>query len=369
METLSIVLMNWRDLRNPLAGGAEVYTHEVLRRFAAWGHDVSLLTSQFPSGAAEETLDGVHIFRAGDRFSVYRKVREAYEAHFGSPPSVLIDEINTRPFHTPRYAAPQTRLFALIHQLAREFWSYETPFPVNLVGRYWLEDRWLREYIAVPTACLSESTRRDLVSLGFHDVTVVPCGMSRRPLDLLPMKESTPTLVYINRLQRAKLPDHALLAFAEVRRQLPQAQLWVIGDGYLRGRLERDAGAGVRFWGHVSETQKTELLTRAHLLLYPAVREGWGISILEANAVGTPALGYDVPGLRDSIRDGETGALVQAGDATALGAKSVEILRDEAMREAMAKRGLAWASQFSWDRTARELLAFLERGKPGGTGQ
>ena len=205
METLSVLFLSWRDLRNPDAGGAEVFTHEVGRRWASLGHDVTLVTSAFSDSPREETVDGVRLGR------------------FAGKVDVAIDEVNTRPFLASGYVDGSTRLFALIYQLAREFWSYETPFPISWLGRYWLEDRWLRRYRSVPTFTISESTRDDLIRLDFRDVTVVPPGVSLVPLEEPPEKEDVPTLVYVARLKRAKFPDHALRVFALVKRRLPSA--------------------------------------------------------------------------------------------------------------------------------------------------
>jgi len=348
--------MNWRDLRNPAAGGAEVYTHEVLKRLAAQGHEVTLLASGFDGGQPEEVLDAVRIVRVGDRFSVYRRARQVYLDRFKARVGVVVDEINTRPFHTPRFVDDGVSLFALIFQLAREFWFYETPFPVSVVGRYFLEEHWLRAYREVPTFTISPSSRDDLVALGFRDITVVPPGLSRAPLPSVPEKEERPTLAYVGRLKKAKLPDHALRAFARVRQHVPESRLWMVGDGYMRSTLERQAPDGVTFLGRTSDERKFEVLRRAHLLLFPAVREGWGLTVLEANSQGTPAVGYDVPGLRDSIRARETGELVPSGNPEALGDKAASLLVDGTARERMARNALAWASTFSWDRTADGFL-------------
>jgi len=356
VETRSVLVMNWRDLGNPAAGGAEVYTHEVLKRIAARGHEVTLLTSGFRGGRHEEVLDGVRILRVGDRFSVYRRARRVYRDRFKARVGVVVDEINTRPFHTPRFVDDGASLFALIFQLAREFWFYETPFPVSVIGRYFLEERWLRAYREVPTFTISPSSRQDLIALGFRDVIVVPPGLSRIPLPAVPEKEERPTLAFVGRLKRAKLPDHALRAFARVRAQIPESRLWIVGDGYMRPKLEREAPEGVTFLGRTSEEKKFEVLRRAHLLLFPAVREGWGLTVLEANSQGTPAVGYDVPGLRDSIRARETGELVPAGNPEVLGDMAASLLVDVTARERMARNALAWASKFSWDRTAESFL-------------
>lgn len=359
METRSIVIMNWRDVRNPSAGGAEVFTHEVAKRWAAQGHAVSLVTSGFEGGAAEETLDGVRIIRRGGPLSAYRHARRVFLEEFRSRCDILIDEVNTRPFLTPKYAPGGVRLFALIHQLAREYWSYETPFPVSYVGRHWLEDRWLRPYVDVPTITVSASTKADLESLGFRHVEIVPEGLSATPLAAVPEKLGEPTLVYVARFKRVKLPDHALEAFRRIRERIPGARLWMVGDGYLLPAMRRRAPPGVAFLGHVSEEKKYELLRQAHLLLFPAVREGWGLTVIEANACGTPAIGYDVPGLRDSIVDGQTGFRVPFADVAAMADRAIWLLGHPAEYRAMASQALEGSRQFSWDRTAEAMMRIV----------
>jgi len=360
METLSVLFLSWRDLRNPDAGGAEVFTHEVGRRWASLGHDVTLVTSAFSDSPREETVDGVRVIRRGNPITVYHHAKNIFLGRFAGKVDVAIDEVNTRPFLASGYVDGSTRLFALIYQLAREFWSYETPFPISWLGRYWLEDRWLRRYRSVPTFTISESTRDDLIRLDFRDVTVVPPGVSLVPLERLPEKDDVPTLVYVARLKRAKFPDHALRVFALVKRRLPSAQLWVIGDGYMRASIERSAPDGTTFFGRIPDEAKAALLRRAHILLAPAVREGWSLAVLEANACGTPAIGYRVPGLQDSIRHEETGFLVPFGNVDELANHAVALLEEPSRRIELAANALRWAGEFNWDRTATRLLDCLQ---------
>ena len=164
---------------------------------------------------------------------------------------VIIDEINTQPFFAPKFAKNGEKVIALIHQLAREFWFYETPFPVSYVGYHFLENRWLKQYVDVPTVTVSESTRKDLLDLGFKHVSVVPEGLNFEPLNVLPEKDSKPIVVFSGRLKRAKRPDHAIKAFAIVKEKIPNAELWVFGDGPFRKTLERISGQGVRFFGNL----------------------------------------------------------------------------------------------------------------------
>jgi glycosyltransferase involved in cell wall biosynthesis len=356
METLSILIMNWRDISNPTAGGAEVFTHEVAKRWVTLGHNVTVFTSRFDGAAAEEVLHGVRVVREGNWLSVYRRARRVYLDRFRAVTDIVIDEINTRPFLTPHYVDRRTGLFALIHQLAREYWSYETPFPISVIGRYWLENRWLCPYRWIPTLTVSQSTKDDLLALGFRNVTVVPQGTSLTPLSVPAEKETLPTLLYVGRLKKVKLASHALRAFAMIRDQLPEARLWVVGDGYLRRQLQRVAPTGVRFFGRVSEAKKIELMKRSHVLLYPAVREGWGLAVTEASAVGTPAIGYDVPGLRDSIRNGETGWLVPFCDIPQMAIRALSVLQDSTLAQRISRNCLASARGFSWDKTALAML-------------
>ncbi len=356
MDALSIVVMNWRDRRNPAAGGAELYIHEIAKRWAQKGHRVTLLTSRFEGAPAEETIDGVVVMRRGSRYSVYRAAKRAYLDSFRSRCDAVIDAVNTIPFFTPKYVDADTRLFVLVFQLAREGWFYETPWPVAIVGRYLLEDHWLKRYSSVPAFAISESTRQDLLRLGYRDVSLIRPGVSPPPEGITEKKETTPTLLFVGRLKKYKLPHHAIEAFKRVREKVPTAQLWVIGDGYMRKPLERLAPAGVTLFGHVSESEKSKLMQRAHVLLCPSVREGWGLVVTEANSLGTPAIGYDVPGLRDSIQDGTTGVLVPPNDTVSMADAAIGLLQDKTRLMLMSAKARAWTRQLDWDLSASAML-------------
>lgn len=360
MDALKILVFNWRCWLNPEAGGAEVFTYEVAKRWVRAGHEVTLFASEFPNCRRGEVVDGVRVVRAGGKYSVYWRARKYYREYFAKEGyDVVVDEINTRPFFTPKFVNDGEKIVVLIHQLAREYWFYEMPFPICYVGYYFLENRWLRNYVDVATVTVSESTRRDLLDLGFKQVFVVPEGLNFKPLGEVPEKESYPVVVYVGRLKRAKRPDHAVKAFRIVKEKFPSAELWVVGDGYFRKDLERMAFDGVRFFGGLDNVERRELVKRAWVLVNPSVREGWGLNVLEANALGTPCVAYDVGGLRDSVRDGETGLLVENGNVEGLAEAIVRVLRDEALRERLSKNALEYARKFSWDKTAKEFMKVL----------
>jgi glycosyltransferase involved in cell wall biosynthesis len=338
-------------------GGAEVFTHEVAKRWVDAGHEVTLFTSEFRGCRREEFLDGVRVVRRGGRFAVYWWARRAYRRHFAKESfDVVVDEINTRPFFIPAIVKNDARTVALIHQLAREYWFYETPFPMGYLGYHFLEDMWLRQYVDVPTITVSESTRRDLESLGFRSVTVVPEGLNFKPMRQVPKKSVVPVVIYAGRLKRAKRPDHALRAFRIVKEKLPNSELWVVGDGPFKADLEHMAGDGVKFFGRVFDGVRRELVKQAWVLVNPSVREGWGLNIVEANALGTPCVAYDVCGLRDSVKDGETGLLAKAGRTEDLAEKVNMVLSDESLRTRLCQKALCYSREFSWDKSAEKFL-------------
>jgi len=343
-------------------GGAEVFTREVAKRWVEWGHQVTLFTSEFGGCKREEVVDGVRIVRAGGKYGVYRWARKLYRKRFSKEGfDVVVDEINTRPFFAPKFVSNDERVVALIHQLAREYWFYETRFPLNYIGYCFLEERWLRNYVDVPTITVSESTRKDLEEIGFKRVFVVPEGLNFRPLDEVPEKEAYPVVVYVGRLKRAKRPDHAVRAFKIVKEKVPDAELWILGDGPFKEDLASMADEGVRFFGGLGDVERRELLRRSWVLVNPSVREGWGLNVVEANALGVPVVAYDVAGLRDSVKNGETGLLAVNDSVDDLASKIVAVLQDEGFRLRLSGSALEYANGFDWDDTTREFMRILER--------
>ena len=323
---MRILVFSWKDLAHPLAGGAEVFTEGVAQALVARGHEVTLFAASVAGRPAREEVDGVEIVRAGGRLGVYREARRYWKAKPPGRFDIVVDEINTRPFLTPRWLGG-TPIVALIHQLAREIWSYETPFPVSVVGRYVLEPWWLRSYRGVPALTVSESSARSLEEHhAWTDVTVVPEGWTPHEAPSVP-KEEAPTVVFLGRLVAMKQPEHALEAFDVLQRAVVEARLWVIGDGPLLDRLRRDAPPAVTFLGRVDSDEVLRCLARAHVLVSTSIREGWGLNVSEAAACGTPSIAYDIPGLVDSVR-ASGGALVEPSP-DALGDALVRFFRGE----------------------------------------
>ena len=374
---MRIAFFNWRDIRNPLAGGAEAFTHQLLRRLAERGHTVTLFSSFYKGAPARESIDRVEHIRFGGRYSMYFRALGCYKKHVEGRYDVIVECINGVPFFMPMFA--KEKVVSVIHQLTRENWYSGLPFPLAFLG-YHGEDLMLGPYRDRLAIVPSESTLEDLEALGFGNVEIVHYAADVLPPTGLE-KESAPTLIYLGRLTKSKRVDHALKAFklvldAASRRGGVPPFLWILGSGPEESRLRAlSASLGmansVVFFGKVDEGRKAELLAKAHLALFPAVREGWGLVVLEANACGTPVIGYDIPGLRDSIREGTNGYVVETGDSAAMGRKAIELLSDAKALAALSRSAKAYSETFSWDRCADEFLASLGRadeGKKGGPG-
>jgi glycosyltransferase involved in cell wall biosynthesis len=296
-----ILILSWKDLAHPRAGGAEVFTEEVARSLVERGHEVTLFASSVADRSEEETTCGVRVVRRGSRLSVYRSARRFWREQPSGRFDVVIDEINTRPFSTPRWI-DDTPTVALVYQLAREIWSYETPFPVSILGRYVLEPWWLRTYRCIPAMTISRSSADSLAR--YHhwaNVTLLPIGLKPHPVPDVP-KEPEPTIVFLGRLVSMKRPEHVIEAFKVAATSFPSARCWMMGEGPLLSRLRSTAPPGVSFFGRVGNEEVLARLARAHVLVTASVREGWGLNVSEAAACGTPSIGYAVPGLVDSLR-------------------------------------------------------------------
>ncbi len=356
---MKILIFNWMDILNPSFGGAEVVTHEIAKRFVQEGNAVTVFTSMFKGCKKEETVDGIKIYRGGNRYTVYWEARKYYNKYFKGKYDVIIDEINTVPFFTPKFAKNGEKIFVLIHQLAREFWFHETKFPVNLLGYYFLENRWLKVYKNIPTLTVSNSTKKDLESLGFKNIFVIPEGLKLKPLEKIPEKEKEPTFIFVGRLKSSKNPGDAIKAYIVLKKTIPQAKLWIIGDGYLREKYELITQEGITFWGFLPEKKRNELMSRAHIILVPGIREGWGLVVTEANAMGTPAVAYDVPGLRDSVKHNITGLLCRNRKPEELAAKAILLLKDNILYKKLCVNSLEWSKSFSWDKSTSECLNVL----------
>ena len=364
---MKILAINWQDLTNPQAGGAEIHLEEILKRVAAKGHQVTLFCSSYPRAKKVEKINGIEIIRKGSRhnfnFVVSRYIKPLLAS---KKPDLVIEDINKIPFYTPLFQNLPT-LVVIPHLFADSVFK-EINF---ILGLYiFLAEKPIPLiYGHKKIMVISESTKHDLVrrKIPEKDIYVIKCGIDHNLYfpDSEIKKSDFPLAIYVGRLKKYKTIDTLIQALPLVLKKLPQAELAIIGDGDYGAELKRltqrlGLEGKVKFTGFVSQKEKVNWLRKAWLAVYPSLKEGWGLSNIEANACGTPVLASDVPGLRDSVVSGETGFLFEYGDKEKLAEIMIKIMSDSSLREKLSQGGLRWAQEFNWDKAADQTLELLQ---------
>jgi len=361
---MKILFFNWRDITNPLGGGAELYVHEIGKRLAK-NHEVVLYCAKYRGCSERDEVDGVKIIRRGGAFSVYFYAFFDYLLRLRKENfDIVIDSINCVPFFTPLFTRTP-KIALLYHIVNKETISQEIPFPADLVA--WLAQRLIPFiYKNINFVTISDSSKEDLVRFGVprNKVDIVYSGVNHTLL--APMGESEkPLIAYIGVIKRYKQLDHLLRILPLIRREVLGAELVIAGkrgDNELQN-MKKNLGLEhcVKLQGEVSEAEKAQILQKAWVFVIPSVKEGWGISVIEANACGTPAIAYDVPGLRDSIKNGKTGLLVPYGNIRELARATIRVLTGTRLRQNLSRNARKWASSFDWDKSAQGFMKIMEK--------
>ncbi|HEU5174835.1 MAG TPA: glycosyltransferase family 4 protein [Gemmatimonadaceae bacterium] len=366
---MRILLVNWQDRDNPQAGGAEIHLHEIFGRIAARGHSVTLLCGGWPGCAPRTTLDGIAVHRVGTRHTFPFLARTYHDTHLKGSYDVLVEDVNKVPLYTPTWGGPCA--IALVPHLfgATAFQELAPP----LAAAVWLAERPLGfAYRDVPFQAISESTRDDLVDRGIprEHVAVIYPGIDTFGYTPQPGTRSPrPLFAYLGRLKKYKGVHLVIEAFARMQRS--DAILEIAGAGDYRPALERlaaslDLHERVRFLGRISEEEKLALLRRSWALVFASPKEGWGITNLEAAACGTPVVASNSPGIRESVRHGETGYLVRHGDVDGMAAAMRRLADDAALVERLGVQARMFAESFTWERAAEETERHLLDAMKGG---
>jgi len=360
-KTLNILVINWQDINNPLGGGAEVHCHEIFKRVAALGHRVTLLCCRYPGAATQEVIDGITVIRCGSRNDFNFHVPAAYRRLAKRQRfDIVVDDINKIPFYTPLYV--KEPVLAILHHLFGKSIYLETScIPASYV--YTSEKLVPVIYKHTPFAVVSESTRQELLRLGIRShISLVQNAVDLQKYYCDPAgKSGEPLLGYLGRLKKYKCVDHILCAMPEIIKTVPNARLLVIGGGDYIPHLEKLAVTlGVKeritFTGHVPHEQKIALLNSLTVCINPSPKEGWGRTVIEANACGVPVVAADSPGLRDSVVHEKTGLLYPFGDIKKLAQSSIEILTDQKKQGILSKNSVNWVRSFSWEESAHKVI-------------
>lgn len=370
---MRILILNWRDTKNPSSGGAEILTHEIAKRLVAWGNPVTQFSAFFPTGKHREIIDGVEIIREGNpdaRYfftSVHLKAYQYYTSHQGKF-EVVIDEIHGLPFFTPWYV--KGKKIALICEIAGDIWYKTFGLIFGIIGEI-TEKVYLRfVYSSMPFLTISPSTKLDLQKLGISSshINVLPMGISRPKTIMRFPKEKELTIIFVGRLTPAKGIEDAIAAFSFVIQKYPRAKLWVVGRGeqpyenQLRLLAKKyNMEDNIIFYGFLSEQEKFNRMAKAHILVHPSIKEGFGLTVAEAGFVGTPSVAYNVTGIRDIIKPNISGILTKENTPKALAQEIVNLYTQKNIYDKICRNAQNASNIYSWDKTAQMTLEVLKK--------
>ena len=360
-------LLAWRDLEDVEAGGSEVHAHEIAKRWADAGLEVTMRTSYAQGRAPKVRRDGYEVVRKAGRYLVFpRAVLSAVSGRSG-PFDAVVEIWNGVPFFSPLWVGRKPSI-VFLHHVHAEMWRMVMPDNPGLArGGELLESRFAPPfYRRSRIVTLSDSSKRELVhDLGFRDeqVTVVPPGVHPR---FTPggRRADHPLVCAVGRLVPVKRYDRLIEAMARVHAEHPTAELVIVGEGYERPALEEmvqrlGAGSWVSMPGRLDDDEVIDLYRRSWLVASSSAREGWGMTVTEAGACGTPAVATRIAGHEDAVVDGETGVLADPNDVDDLAAKIDAVLSDEVLRKTLAEGALERAAELTWDATARRTFEVL----------
>lgn len=373
---ITIMALSWRDIKSPTAGGAEVHTHEMLRRIDRSSYRVIHIAARYGREKESEMIDGVQYIRKGNPVSVIWYAFFYYQRNRKNI-DFVIDQCNTHRFFTPLWVPQKKRIF-YIHQLTREIWEINLKFPWGKIGRY-LENTLLKLNKRDIVITVSASTKAELIELGYDTakITIIPNGISFIPWqkDQWLEKEQVPAFIYVGRYAAYKGIDAAVESIGLLKQKGIKAKLWILGktdQEYIKKQLlpvcgkygiklgKRGSASEIMIWGYVSEQEKLELLSRAKALVFPSVREGWGIPVTEAGVVGTPSVVFDSPGVRDAVDGGNAGYLCRKNHVKALAEEMERVLLDKELYEQKRELAYAFSCQFLWEENTKKIELFLD---------
>ncbi|OHD75233.1 MAG: hypothetical protein A2355_07305, partial [Spirochaetes bacterium RIFOXYB1_FULL_32_8] len=332
---MKILVINWRDIKNPEAGGAEIHIDEILKRKPEnW--NIDFICASFKGSVPNEDYNGYKIIRIPNNslfnftFKNYWN-KELKKRNY----DLIIDDISKIPLATPQFIKNIPVLSILHHIHGKSLFS-QLPYPFAFYV-YHMEKYFLRAYQNTPLIVVSDSTKNELSNLyQYKQLSVSHNGIDFNQLNrgYDNSIKKPPHLLYFGRLKKYKRIDHIIEALKIIQKTIPEAILNIAGKGDDEDRLKEkckflNLTTSVNFLGFISEDQKIDLLKKSALYVIPSEKEGWGISVIESNAAGLPSIGYNVEGLKDSIKHEYSGLLIENGNIQKLADGIINLLTDE----------------------------------------
>ena len=369
---------------HPAAGGAEKHLHRIFGKIVEMGHTVVLFTTTFPGAKEREVVDGIQVIRKGGDLMFQLTVAlnlKKLDREFNF--DVVVEDLNKLPVFAHWFV--RKPLLVQMHHLWRKSIFAEAIFPIAFV--VWFFERIIPSFYRTQNfVVVSPSTKKELAEIGVNEsrISVIYNGSEMPPVaaqfrvdscesnENVPVQDNAlknaraPYFIWLSRVHRYKGIWTALEAFEIFSKSHPEVQLKIVGDGPLLKKLpawiqSHGLDGKVELTGFVSAARKYELLSSSLALLQTSYKEGWGLTVMEAAQLCKTTIASDVPGLCDSVRDGETGILFPSGDAAACASAMEKIYSDAELRASLGKNAKRYAESFSWENSARETLELLER--------
>lgn len=362
---MKILILNWRDPKNPKSGGAEKVTLEYAKAWKQYGWEVIWLAGGFENSKRHELIDGISVFRYGNSYTIYLLAPYLYWTKFRDHADLIIDQIHGLPFFTPIWA-PRVKKIAYIHEVAQDIWDEMFSFPLNTIGKF-IEKNYFLFYKKIQFLTVSESTKKDLENFGVlpENITILPNGLSMKIINKPVQKNQQLTLLYVSRLVKMKGIENVLEIFSFVQKQIPDSKLLIVGDGEASYVAElkikaKELGvfSHITFLGYIDDL--IELYQKSHFLLHTSVREGFGLVIMEANSQGTPVFVYNSPGLRDAVKNGVNGYIFEKSENKKIAEKIIDLYKNKAEYTRIAQTGIEYTRQFTWKTVTEKSISYIK---------
>jgi len=366
-----MVLFNWRSVLSTNAGGAEIHLYEIFNRIAD-ENQICLVAScnNGQTTSRELRIGKLHVAHVTSHEFLYPLFSMKFLPKFlRGKFDVIVEDISKVPIVWPLLVSKLLSIpfVVIIHHVHGKTLFEELP---SILARvvYVYELAMLKLYaLCEPyVVTVSESTKCELRTIGFEEgkIWIVYNAAAQSPIATSDVKSLDPLIAYVGRVKKYKRLDHLLKAVKEV----PNAKLIIAGkgdsdvyDSLQRLAAELQISSRVQLVGEVSEEEKRSILQKAWVYVATSMKEGFGISVLEAQSFGVPVIAYDVPGLNESVKDLRSGILVRDGDIGGLAKAITLLVNDHVLREKLSRGARCYAGSFSWDKSAYQFSLLLNQ--------
>lgn len=362
---MNVLIFNWRDVKHPLAGGAEISLFEHAKHWVKKGASVTWFSGSFSNSKEEEIVEGVRVLRKGSHYSVHLFAFINYLSGRLGKPDIVIDSFHFLPFFSPLYVR-KAKIIALINEVAGRVWFSNIFFPIALIG-FLIEPLFFILYRKNQFITSSESTKNELTRFGIipGKINMVNHGITIKKVKSEIVKEKDPTIIFLGRVSKDKGIKDAIEAFNKLSKRIKNLKFWIVGkeekEGYLDESIKNsEFKSQIKFFNYVDEEKKFELLKRAWVLIHPSKKEGWGLNVIEAASQGTPTVGYNTEGLRDSIVDGKTG-LLSDSNPESLSDKIFKLISDKELYNKLKLGAIDWAGKFNWEESNNKSWEIVKK--------